>query len=177
MASVRARYIGALFQIAVGHGKPWEMAISNDGTLSGNLPGHSSSTVVQFYVEATDEQGFRSTFPRTGPESRALYKVQDNRAGSRPQHRLRIIQASEDVNFQLDQINRMSNHRFGGTIVFNESEVFYDTGIRLKGASSSRPSGSHGYNIRFQAAQKFLGIHQTITVDRNNVPEFFNQTS
>ena len=149
-----------------------EMAISNDGTLSGNIPGHSSSTVVQFYVEATDGLGFSSTFPRTGPESRALYKVQDNRAGSRPQHRLRIIQASEDVNFQLDQINRMSNHRFGGTVVFNESEVFYDTGIRLKGASSSRPSGSHGYNIRFQATQKFLGIHQTITVDRNNVPEF-----
>ena len=148
------------------------MVVSGDGTLTGNIPGHSSSTVVQFYIEATDSLGAMSLFPRAGRKSRALYKVQDGQAGSGPQHDLRIIQASGNVNFQLEQINRMSNHRVGGTVVLNESEVYYDVGVRLKGASSSRPSGSHGYNIRFNTAQKFLGVHNTVTIDRNNVPEF-----
>ena len=148
------------------------MTVAADGTLSGNIPGHSSSTVVQFYVEATDGLGATSTFPRTGPESRALYKVQDNQAGSGPQHRIRIIQATEDINFQLNQIDRMSNHRFGGTIIFNENEVFYDVGIRLKGSPTSRPSDLHGYHMRFHSARKFLGVHQTIAIDRNGVEEF-----
>lgn len=148
------------------------MTVSGDGTLTGTIPGRNSSTVIQFYVEAIDGLGATSLFPRAGTESRALYKVQDHQAGGGPQKNLRIIQPTSEINFQLNQINRMSNHRFGGTVVLNESEAFYDVGVRLKGASSSRPSSSHGYNIRFHTDNRFLGVHNTITVDRNNVPEF-----
>jgi len=162
------------WRVVSGDGGAWQyepMIVAVDGHLRGTIPGHGGGTVVQFYVETTDGLGVTSMFPRSGSESHALFKVQDGQARTGARHNLRIIQATADVNFQLDQINRMSNHRFGGTVIFNESEVFYDVGVRLKGASSSRPSGDHGYNIRFHTAKRFLSVHNTITIDRNNLAE------
>ena len=147
------------------------MTIAVDGTLSGNIPGHSNSTVVQFYVAATDSLGGTSTFPPAGPESGALYKVLHNRVGGGLQHRLRIIQPIDDINFQLQITNRMSNHRFPGTIIFNERDIYYDVGIRFKGSSASRSHNGHGYNMRFHTEKKYLGVHQNISFDRETLNE------
>ena len=55
-------------------------------------------------------------------------------------------------------------------MIFDESEVYYDVGVRLKGAGG-RAGGSHGYNIRFHTDHLYLGVHRTIAIDRNGMHE------
>ena len=146
------------------------MTVSTDGRLSGTIPGQSDEEKIQFYIEATDGLGVTSAFPHLGPESRALYEVQNGEISNSDRHSFRIIQPSHDVNYQLNLVNVFSNDRLGGTVIFNESEVYYDVGVRLKGAGG-RGAASHGYNIRFHTDHLYLGVHRTIAVDRNGMHE------
>ncbi|MCH2129306.1 MAG: lamin tail domain-containing protein [Pirellulaceae bacterium] len=162
------------WRTASGSMGPWQtsaMTFDGNGRLSGNIPGHSAGTVIQFYVEASDTLGATAVYPPTEEDSGALYKVQDNQAGSGLQHRLRIIQPIDDINHQQVLANRMSNHRLPGTIIVNESEVHYDVGIRLKGSSASRSHAGHGYNMRFQSINKYMGVHQNMSIDREMLDE------
>ena len=60
-------------------------------TYSASIPGQSASAIVQFYVEATDTLATMATVPAGGVASRALYKVQDNRANLRMLNNIRIV--------------------------------------------------------------------------------------
>ena len=146
------------------------MGAGLDGKFTGIIPGESTKDRIQFYVEAVDSSGATSTFPKAGQDSRAMYVVQDNQAKLEPLHNLRIIMAQSDINTIDAGSNLMSNDRLGATVIINESEVFYDVGVRRSGASSSR-QGTNGYSIRFHADKLFRGVHDTLTVDRNNVHE------
>ena len=52
----------------------------NGEKFSALIPGHPARSVVQFYVEGIDNTGAISWFPPEGPDSRALFKVDDGRA-------------------------------------------------------------------------------------------------
>ena len=43
-----------------------------------------------------------------------------------------------DANDLFRTVNLMSNERIEGTVIYDEREIFYDTGIRLKGSEHSR---------------------------------------
>ena len=47
---------------------------------TGTIPGQVAGAVVQFYVQATDGLGAAATFPARGPDSGALYTVEDGQA-------------------------------------------------------------------------------------------------
>ena len=55
--------------------------------------------VVQFFVAGTDTQGAVSYFPAAGPDSRALYKVQDGQARDGQMHNFRIVMTPDDTRF------------------------------------------------------------------------------
>jgi hypothetical protein len=161
VASMTLRY-------AVGGGA-WRsvaMTAEGDGRFSGVIPGQSTGAVVQFFVEGTDGHGATSTFPAAGANSRALVKVDDGRATGGPHHDFRIIMTPADAAYQLSGTNALSNHRRGATVVFNESEVYYDVGVRMKGSGYSRGSARTGYNLKFQPDRLFHGVHDKIAVDR-----------
>ena len=138
------------------------------GNYSANIPGQSASAIVQFYVEATDALSATATAPPGGTASRALYKVQDNRANLATLHNVRIVMTPADVSMLHANANLMSNGFLGATIIVNERDVCYDAGVHLRGSPYGRPYDQFvGYTVRFPADRPFRGVHRRIVIDRS----------
>jgi len=151
-------------------GQSWnsESMVLGDMTYQAQIPAQPASTVVQFYIHATDGLGNVAMFPPAGPDSRAMYKVDDGLAADNGLHNLRIIMNADDYNWMHTNINLMSNDRVGATVIYNESEVYYDAGVRLKGSQRHRHVVDHvGFNVKFPSDQAFNGVHETVAVDRS----------
>ncbi len=152
-------------------GQSWNslpMNMGADGLYRAQIPALSSSTVVQFYVTATDGLGRASTFPPEGANSRTLYKVDDNLAADNGLNNFRIIMLSDDYTWMHTNINLMSNDRVGATVIYNESEIFYDVGVRLKSSQRHRHVAAHvGFNVRFPTDNLFGDVHETVAIDRS----------
>ena len=139
----------------------------------GTIPGQPASTIVQFYVEGVDTLGATSTFPAAGADSRALYKVEDGLAASNGLHNLRIVMTPDDAQFLHTDINLMSNDPVGATVIYNEHEIFYDVGVRLKGSERGRVTVPRlGFAVSFNADQLFRGVHESVLIDRSHSTEF-----
>lgn len=137
-----------------------------DNRFAGTIPGQLFARRVQFYVEATDGQGAVSQFPAAGPNSRAMYKVNDRAATTGPRHNLRIVMTEDDLNKLFTQTNYLSNQRMGATVIWNEGQVYYDVDLRLKGSGFSRGSTATGVNMSFPRQQLLFGEHDTVAIDR-----------
>ncbi len=147
------------------------MASGPGGLYSANIPGQTTGTVTQFYVEAVDNQGATTTFPAEGAASRAMYEVNDNQANAalaRGADSLRLIMKMNEASFMHNNYNVMSDDFVGGTLIVNESEVFYNVGIRLRGSQHSRSTSARvGFVIRTEPDQLFRGVHRRFTIDRS----------
>lgn len=145
------------------------MTDSGDGNYVGSIPGQSSSRIVRFFLRAVDGSGATSNDPPAAEKGGAFYKVQDRQADNTGRrHNLRIMMSEEDRQFLMTNTNRLSNDRFPGTVIENESIVYYDVGIRLKGSAFGRFNASHyGFNLLFQPDQRFRGVHDTISIERS----------
>ncbi len=130
------------------------------------LPGESPGTLVHFYVEGRDGSNAVSYFPAAGTNSRALYRVNDGQAVSSP-HNFRVLMKQADANFMHNVTNVLSNELLGGTVIYNEQEIFYDIGVRLKGSFVGRNVSRVGFNVRFDPSQLFRGIHDKVAIDRS----------
>ena len=146
------------------------------GQYSGAIPGQSAATIVQFYVEGVDGNGGVSAFPHDGPASRALYTVEDGMAGDFGNHNFRIVMTTADADRLHEETNVMSNARIGATLIYDESQVYYDVGVRLKGSERGRNQDVRvGFNLRFDPLHLFRGVHRTIGVDRSGSGNEYSQ--
>ncbi|MSU36344.1 MAG: hypothetical protein EXS36_14855 [Pedosphaera sp.] len=137
------------------------------------LPGRAPGTIVQFYVEGSDSQNVTSTFPAAGPNSRALYQVDDGLAKANGLHNMRLVALTADANVLHATINLMSNERIGFTVIYDEREVFYNVGLRLKGSEHSRTTSQRlGFNVGFNSEQLFRGVHRSVAIDRSESTGF-----
>jgi hypothetical protein len=144
------------------------MEAAREGLYSAAIPGQRSGLAVQFYVEAKDGRGAVSTYPARGRDSRALYRVEDRQARLDAVHNFRIIMTPSDASFLHLSTNVMSNDRIGATVVYDEEEVFYDVGVRLKGSERGRDQPNRvGFHVLFPADRLFRGVHETVAVDRS----------
>lgn len=144
------------------------MSEVDDGRWEAELAGQPASTLVQFYVEAEDTRGARSTFPAGGSDSRALYRVDDGQAATHGLHNFRILLTSADSDWLHTDVNLMSDDLVGGTVIYDESRVFYDVGVRLKGSERGRPEVPRlGYGVSFGPDQPFRGSHTSVLIDRS----------
>ncbi len=134
-----------------------------DGVYSATIPGQSSGQVVQFYVEGTDAQGAVSTFPAAGPESRALYQVNDGRTTNRPVETFRIVMLDSDNDELFRNVNKMSNNYVGGTLIVGNHTAFHDVGVRQVGSHFIRPNS--GYKVQLSTDHKYLGVHESVRFD------------
>jgi hypothetical protein len=138
------------------------------GRYRGTIPGQSSSRTVQFYVESDDDLGATSTYPAGGRDSRALYRTNDGQARLGSVHNVRLIMTPADITTLYRSTNLMSNDPMGTTVVYDENEVFYDAGVRLRGSERGRPTSNRvSFNIRFPADHLFRGVHRSIAADRS----------
>ncbi len=144
-----------------------DMTESGD-TWSGVIPGQAAGTIVQLYVEAEDGVGSASWFPAAGPDSRALVTFDGGEAEDNGLHNLRILVTGADSDWMHDDVNLMSDDLLGATVIYDESEVYYDVGVRLKGSERGRPEDVRlGYALRFNGDKPFRGSHRGVLVDRS----------
>ena len=144
------------------------MAEEAPGRWGVELEGQAAGTIVQLYVEAEDGLGASSTFPAAGPDSRALLAVDDGQAATKGLHSFRILMTPADSDWLHEDVNLMSNDPVGATVVYEEAEVFYDLGVRIKGSQRGRPTQPRlGYGVKFHDEQPFRGSHTSVLIDRS----------
>ena len=155
-------------------GNEWktaEMVLNTEGVYTAEILGMSAGTVVQFYVAGQDLLGATSTYPAAGPESRALFQVDDGRTVNRPIDTIRLVALAADNSTLFSAENRMSNNLMGATLIHNNQEVFYDVGARQVGSRWIRPNS--GYKVTLNPDQKFYGVHSSIRIDMNGMREIY----
>ncbi|MDB6070159.1 MAG: CotH protein [Verrucomicrobiales bacterium] len=149
-------------------GGAWQtvpMTAAGGSRFTASIPGQNSGT-VQFYVEGQDAPGLTGFFPAAGPASRALYPIQDSQAaGALP--KVRIVMKPADATFLHTAVNTLSNEYLGCTVIADESEVYYDAGVRLKGSFVGRNVARVGFTLRFNNDHLFRGIHDKVAIDRS----------
>jgi hypothetical protein len=149
------------------------MLLTGNGVYSAELLGRAARTVTQFYVEAVDNLGATSTFPAAARDSRALYQVNDELAATNGLHNMRLIALTQDSDELFRTINLMSNERIGCTVIYDERDIFYDCGLRLKGSEHSRTTTPRlGFNVAFTSEQRLRGVHDTVAIDRSESTGF-----
>src|SRR5690606_27705711 len=123
-------------------GEEWNsVAMTSDSTgrYEAQIPPHEEGTVVQFYVEAVDSLGASSTYPAAGPDSRALYQVEDGRGPATPIDRFRIVMMNDERTVLYRPTNVMSNWFLPSTLIHNNT-AYYDVKTRMTGSRWIRPN-------------------------------------
>lgn len=156
------------------------MTEQEDGLWAAVVPGQAAASKVQFYLEAEDSLGATSMMPPEGPDSRAIIPFEDGRAnmdfGDCQPNNLRIVITDSDRDFLHEITNVMSNDRLPCTVIWNESDIYYGCGVRLKGSQRGRGVDVRvGFNIAFPADNPFLGAHEKIAIDRSGSGSQFSQ--
>ena len=156
------------------------MTDRGEGRYTATIPGQSGGRKVQFYVAARDGIGATSFLPRSGPDSHAIIPWDDGQAnldyGDCQPNNFRIVMTNADRDFLHRETEVMSNDRIGCTIIYNESEIYYNCGVRLKGSQRGRNKAVRvGFNIGFPDDQPFLGAHEVVAVDRSGAGDQFSQ--
>ena len=129
-----------------------------NGRWTGTIVGQSASSIVQFWIEGRDGSNVLANWPAAGQASRALVQVQDNRASAGRQN-LRLTMLASDSSALYVSNDMMSQRRRGCTIVHNESEVFYDSEMRLRGSMFTRNNPANGaFNLYFPTDRPFRGL-------------------
>jgi hypothetical protein len=151
---------GAFQTVAMGGGV--------GGLYSGEVPGQSSGARVQFYLTGADSLGATQTFPQAGPDSRAMYQVNDGLAATNRWQNFRIIMTAADSSFQHQSIQVMSNDRLGATIIDREGDIYYGCGVRLKSSQRGRANLNRvGYSVRFPSDGLYRGALDSVAIDRS----------
>ncbi len=154
------------------------MTLGADGLWNGQIPGTGrvAGDQAQFFVEGEDGLGATSTWPADGENSRAIVRWDDGLAqlqvnGVEPTN-FRILMTDADADWMHESGNAMSNDMLGATVILNETDVYYDVGVRIKGSPRGRTVPDRvGYSLRFPADEPFMGIHERISVDRSGPDE------
>jgi Concanavalin A-like lectin/glucanases superfamily/Lamin Tail Domain/CotH kinase protein len=142
-----------------GVGSPASVPMSLvNGRWTGTIPGQAAGSVVQFWLEGRDGSNVLANWPAAGQASRALVQVQDARAGAGRQN-LRLTMIPGDSGALYLAHDMMSQRHRGCTIVHNESEVFYDSELRLHGSMFTRNNAGNGaFNLYFPSDHPFRGL-------------------
>ncbi len=156
---------------------------NNGGVWSATIPGQSQSAKANFYIQATDTLGATATFPANGAAGRAIVPWNDNQAaltlpsGVSP-HNVRIVMTTSDSNNLLLALNNvMSNEYLPCTVIYDERDVYYGTGVHLKGSEHGRAkfASRTGFHISFPPDGLFLGQHSDVAADRSGAGDVFSQ--
>jgi hypothetical protein len=143
--------------------------IDGDGIFTGTIPGASGGTMRAFYIEASD--GSASTrFPTKldasaeVPDRTCLVRVGDTLLSTR--FATYRIWLSDDVISTFRSRPNLSNELLDCTFVYNNTEVFYNVGLRYRGSpfirsgSGRDPRDRYAYRIDFNPDQKFRGLEE-----------------
>jgi hypothetical protein len=152
------------------NGGAWSNALMtlSNGVYVGTIPKQPTSSLVQFYVRATDGLGAVSIYPAKGTNSGAFYRVNDGLGDLTQSHALRILMSPANVSLQYATTNLMSNENLPCTVIYDEREVYYDMVVRLKSSERGRVESARiGFHLEFHPDELFRGVHPVMLADRS----------
>jgi hypothetical protein len=140
--------------------------VAGDGIYTAAMPGAASGTMRAFYIEASDGSAttrFPTRLPPSAevPERTCLVRVGDTPAvGKFAIYRVWI--SSAVLNAFANRPN-LSNEVMDCTFIYNDSEIFYNSGIRDRGSTFLRagygrlpyPGVAQSIRLEFNPDQKF----------------------
>ncbi|MDQ8204227.1 lamin tail domain-containing protein [Pelagicoccus sp. SDUM812003] len=141
------------------------MSLHSGNEYVAMLPSFKTGAIIQFYVEAISGQQVSALHPPAGERSRALIRIGDRTENSTPSPILRLIMTDDDANSMHSNVDVTSERRLGATVVYGDSEIWYDAGVRLRGSPFGRRSPRVGWNVKFPSDHLFRGAHDTISID------------
>ncbi len=149
----------------------WQVApmMEMGGVYQGEIPGQSNRSLIQFYLEAIDNQGAGATFPAAGRDSRALLRVGEPRTGESGINHVRLLMLPDEHTHMRRAEHAVSNGRIGGTLIANNEDYHFDVGVRLRSSPFGRRSNRTGYNVVFGKERPYRGVHDSIAIDRGDV--------
>ncbi|UCD51874.1 MAG: CotH kinase family protein, partial [Phycisphaerales bacterium] len=156
--------------------------VAGDAVFTATIPGVPAGTMMAFYIEASD--GSESTrFPTMlqpsadVPNRTCLVRVGDALLDTRLAT-YRVWLSNDVINTFTSRAN-LSNELMDCTFVYNDSELYYNCGIRYRGSPFIRggfgrdPRDRYAYRIDFNPEQKFRDreeINLDHTEDGNRGP-------
>ena len=139
--------------------------MSGTSAFSAALPPQTAGSLLEFFIEATDNAGAVSRYPANG----ALVRWNDGTAPPGPGHGLRVLMTTANADFMHLPTNVMSNDTLPCTVIYKESEIFYNARCRLKSSQRGRLADVRlGFAIDFDPAQPFRGVMTTVNLDRSS---------
>lgn len=124
---------------------------AGDGMYGARLGGFQGGRKVVFYIEATDEDGATRRYPVDAPERTCLFQVQGTVVSSADVCRVILDDARTS---ELSSRRLHSNDLLDSSFVFNDGEVWYNTGTRYRGSPWGRP-GRNSFRVRFPKHRPF----------------------
>ncbi len=140
--------------------------VARDGMYTAAIPAASANTMRAFYIEASDG-AVTTRFPTKlessadVPERTCLVRVGDTPVTS--QMAIYRIWMSDAVINAFRSRPSLSNELLDCTFVYNDTDVYYNCGIRMRGSPFLRqgfgrdPRDRYAYRIEFGPDQKFHG--------------------
>ncbi len=138
--------------------------IAGDGIFTSTIPGAAGGTMRAFYITASDGSAvtrFPTTLDPTAevPNRTCLVRVGDSQLTTN--FATYRIWLSNDVLNTFTSRPNLSNELLDCTFVYNDTDVFYNVGIRFRGSPFIRsgenrdPRDRYAYRFRFNPDQKF----------------------
>jgi len=136
---------------------------AGDGVFGAAIPPQADGVVVQFYGEATDAGGKRSTFPRSAPDPVPLFIV-DGSADGGALARFHVVMTRGDRR-ELESRPVTSNVFLDSTVIY-AGRAHYNAGIRYRG-NSSRGYSVKSFRIEVSHADPLDGVTDLVLNGRN----------
>jgi hypothetical protein len=140
---------------------------AGDGVYGARLPGFEAGTALGFYVEATDTPGNVLTLPREAPDQTNVIRVVNASDLRRRRDRTRILlDAATTDELRTRQLH--SNNLVHGTFVFNESQIYYNVGVRYRGSPWGRTARDN-FRVRFAPDRRFIRGFKDFNITKRGV--------
>ncbi len=136
---------------------------AGDGIYTATLPGFNLGERILFFIEATDGLGERHQYPVGAPDRTLLYQVNQSRATQLLLYRLAL---DDDNRSYLESRKLHSDDWVYGTLVFEDSETYYNVGLHYHGSPWNRPGSPKMFKVKMPGDRPFHNGARRFDINR-----------
>ncbi len=139
---------------------------AGDGLYAGEIPPRGSIDLMRFYIVPQDALSATQRFPAMDGRF-CLYQIENTPPSTKlPIYRILL---SREADQQMRSQVRLSNELADCTFVLNNTQIYYNCGVRTRGSGWTRGTHpSNQYRIEFNADQPLRGVQEEMNLDWDN---------